>query len=320
MSMTTNEDKTMYQDTLQGRIKRAQEVVEQSLGDQHKTDGAGASIPATVSKTRQALQRAKAQGNLSGMSQGQIGDFLQSFAPQLQKVLPKHLTPERIIQMVASTVHRNPAIARCSIPSLLGAVMQASLLGFQPIDSLGYCYLVPYGKDVQFQIGYKGMIDLARRSGKIQSVYAEVVREGDEFDCQLGLERTLTHRPAFDSGKPVSHAYAVCHYSDGGYSFVVLSRADIERLRMRSPMQKAQPSGAWATDYEAMAKAKALKQLAKYMPLSVDEQATLQTDEHVLTLDHFAEGGVLKAEELEELDTLEADAEEIDPTTGEVKG
>lgn len=245
------------------------------------TSGSGANSKMTV------VQKVKNSGSLAGLTQGEIGDYLGGMKDRVAQILPKHLTADRVLQMAATTIHRNPAIAKCSPTSLLGAVMQASLLGFPPVDSLGYCYFVPYGKDVQFQIGYKGLIDLARRSGKIKDVYAEIVREGDFFEAEFGLERTLKHKPAFDGSKAITHAYAVVHYTDGGYSFVILPKADIERLRLRSPMQKGAPTGAWLTDYEAMAKAKALKQLSKYLPLSLDQQSAIATDEAILTPDSF---------------------------------
>lgn len=318
MNTTTTPPKAQEGQTIQERRAKAEELLRGTqVGNPQPSSQTATATPATAPQTagasHQLAQKVKAQGNLSGLSQGQIGTFLQSFAPQLTKVLPRHLTAERIIQMTAGVVHRNPAIARCSVPSLLGAVMQASLLGFQPIDSLGYCYFVPYGKDVQFQIGYKGLIDLARRSGKIRSVHAEVVHEGDEFECEYGLSPSLKHRPAFEDGAKLTHAYAVVHFTDGGNSFVVLPRVEIERLRMRSPMQKGAPSGAWATDYDAMAKAKALKQLAKYLPLSVEEQTAVLSDERVISFEHFDRGGQLKAEELEYSEPIE-----VDPETGEV--
>lgn len=160
--------------------------------------------------------------------------------------------------------------------------MQASILGFRPVDVLGECYFVPYrhnagtketpvwAKDVQFQIGYKGFISLARRAGEIKTIYAEVVREGDMFEVEYGLDPKLRHVPAFENEEArITHVYAVAHYKDGGYNFIVLTKAKIEQLRKRNPMQR-EVSGAWLTDYEAMAKAKAIKQLSKYMPLSVD--------------------------------------------------
>ncbi len=249
-------------------------------------------------------QRIKSSGNMLGLTQNEISQYLMGMRDRVAMVLPKHLTPERVISMAATTIARDPKIAKCSPASLLGSVMQASILGFPPVDALGYCYFVPYGNSVQFQIGYKGMIELARRSGKIKMVYAEVVREGDDFSVEMGLDPKLHHVPNFDSKKKMTHVYAVCHFKDGCYNVVVLSASDIERLRLRSPMQKAQPSGAWLTDYDAMAKAKALKQLAKYMPLNIDQQTAIATDETVLTPDNF-EHGQVKVEDIEYQDVTE---------------
>lgn len=170
------------------------------------------------------------------------------------------------------------------------------------------------------------MIELARRSGKIKTVYAEVVREGDVFEVELGLYPTLKHKSSFDSSKPMTHVYAVCHFNDGGHNFVVLSRSEVERLRMRSPMQKGTPSGAWATDYDAMAKAKALKQLSKYLPLNIDQVEAIASDEAVIKVDNF-DGGRAKSEcfeyEISEIeDVPEEEAKEeitVDAETGEVK-
>lgn len=256
-------------------------------------------------------QKVKAAGSLATLNQGEIGAYLKGMESRIAAVLPKHLTAERVIQMAATTIHRNPAIAKCTPTSLLGAVMQASILGFPPVDSLGYCYFVPYGKDVQFQIGYKGFIELARRSGRVKMVYAEVVRKDDDFEAEFGLEPKLVHKPVFDSSKPITHVYAVCQFDDGGYNFVVLSKSDVERLRMRNPMQGAQPKGAWKTDYDAMAKAKALKQLSKYLPLNIDIQGDLSTDGAILTPESFKDG---KAS----IEEINYDYEVIDQETGEV--
>ena len=115
--------------------------------------------------------------SMLGLTQSEISSYLMNMKNQVAAVLPKHLTTERVLQMAATTIKKNPKIAQCTPASLLGAVMQASILGFPPVDALGYCYFVPYGRDVQFQIGYRGLVELARRSGKIKTVYAEVVRE-----------------------------------------------------------------------------------------------------------------------------------------------
>lgn len=258
--------------------------------------------PAEVaSKKTTALDKVKANnGKLIGLKSNDIQDILNNYSKQMEKVLPKMLSAERMIAMASTEITKNPKLLECTAQSLIGAVLQASVLGFQPVAALGYCYFVPYGSQVQFQIGYKGMLALARRSGEIASVYAEVVREGDKFNYTLGLHRDIVHEPTGDISKPLTYVYAVVQFKDGGDSFVVLSRAEVERLRMRSPMQKATPSGAWATDYEAMAKAKAIKQLAKYLPLSIDTVEAIATDEAVLKAENFdKETGLYHTEDID---------------------
>jgi len=286
----------------------AAEKVAAAMAAATETPRTTVAIP-TAKPTIQA--RVAASGNLIGLKQSEIGEFLSGMKGQIANVLPKHLTPERVLQMAATVIHRNPKIAACSTNSLIGAVMQASILGFPPVDALGYCYFVPYGKDVQFQIGYKGYIELARRSSQIKMIYAEVVREGDEFVCEFGLEPKLIHKPKLDSSKAMTHVYAVAHFQDGGHNFIVLSKSDVERLRMRNASQKGAPSGAWATDYDKMSKAKALKQLSTYLPLNIDVQTAMSTDEAILKPEHFGENGSIKTEDI----TYE---EMVDTTTGEI--
>lgn len=268
--------------------------------EKKETNAAEAARQAMGVATRKptVAERVRLANSMTGLTQNEVAQYLGGMKDRIAAVLPKHLTAERVLQMAATTISKNPKIAQCSPASLLGAVMQASILGFPPVDALGYCYFVPYGRDVQFQIGYRGMVELARRSGKIRMVYAETVREGDEFDVAFGLEPKLKHTPKMDSSKPLTHVYAVCHFLDGGYNFVVLSRSEIERLRMRNPMQKGAPTGAWATDYEAMAKAKALKQLSKYLPLNIDQATAFATDEAVIRPESFQDGQV-KVEEIQ---------------------
>lgn len=256
-----------------------------------------------------ATTATKTPASFAGMKQKDVQQVLAKYSDQMMAVLPKHLTSERMIAMAATEITRNPAIAGCSTASLVGAVLQASILGFEPVAALGYCYFVPYGKDVQFQIGYKGMLALARNCKGVKTVYAEVVRESDKFVYTLGLHRDLIHEPSGDLNSPITHVYAVAEFENGGNQFIVLSKAEVERLRKRSPMQANGPKGAWATDYDAMAKAKALKQLAKYLPLSINDRANIATDGATLKPDNFEDGRV-KTEDIE--------YSEVDPSTGEV--
>jgi recombination protein RecT len=271
-----------------------------------------------------AMQKSRANGGtMTGLRSQDVGAILTQLRPQIAQALPKHLTADRIIQMATTLIVRTPAIADCSVESLVGAVMQASILGFKPVAALGECYFVPYrnnknGKtEVQFQIGYKGYLSLARQSGEILTVYAEVVREGDFFDYELGLHPKLTHKPLAGSEALVSHVYAVVHYKSGGYNFVVLSLNEVEKYRRRSQSQRSGLSGAWQSDYDAMAKKTAIRRLVPYLPVSIDklEQAAT-TDGGIIKPEHFANdqsGELNEVEEAEIIDTPQETEPEPEP-------
>ena len=137
---------------------------------------------------------------------------------------------------------------------------------------------------------------------------------GDEFEYQLGLHPKLDHIPKVGPESNITHVYAVAHYKDGGYNFIVLTKSEVEALRLRSPMQKAIPSGAWKTDYEAMAKAKAIKQLSKYMPLSDEMVNAVRADEAVINqkaLSNNRTGILLDELDYPEGETIDGEAEDV---------
>ncbi|MCY9340580.1 recombination protein RecT [Bacillus haynesii] len=212
-----------------------------------------------------------------------IAGYLKKLQPELQKALPKHITPERITRIVLTTIRNNPALQECSPGSLLGAVMQSAQLGLEP-GLVGHCYFVPFWnnkekrREVQFIIGYKGMIDLARRSGHIQSIYAYTVHEADKFVYELGLHPKLIHKPATGQRGEMTHVYAVAHFKEGGYQFEVLTMHDVENVRNRS---KSKDNGPWITDYEEMAKKTVVRRIWKYLPISIEIQQQVSQDETV---------------------------------------
>lgn len=213
-----------------------------------------------------------------------IAAYLKKMGPEIEKALPKHMDADRMARIALTTIRTNPKLLECSVPSLLGAVMQAAQLGLEP-GLIGHCYLVPFknGKtgqtDVQFIIGYKGMIDLARRSGQIENIYAHAVYSNDEFDYELGLEPKLKHKPYMegDRGEFIG-AYAVAHFKDGGYQFEFMPKSEIDKRRKRS---KAANNGPWVTDFEEMAKKTVIRHMWKYLPISVEIQQQAAQDEVV---------------------------------------
>jgi recombination protein RecT len=206
-----------------------------------------------------------------------VAAYLKKMAPEIEKALPSFMNIERFGRIALTTIRTNPQLLHCSIPSLLGAVMQAAQLGLEP-GLIGHCYIIPYGKEATFIIGYKGMIDLARRSGNIESIYAHAVYEADEFDYELGLNPKLYHKPASGRRGAMTYVYAVAHFKDGGYQFEVMDMEEIERRRSRS---KASKNGPWVTDFEEMAKKTVIRHMWKYLPISIEIQQQAAQDEVV---------------------------------------
>lgn len=279
-------------------------------------------------KVKEVMNSVKKTDSLAKLNSTSIGMVFEQYKIQIAQALPRHLTADRMIQMAVTLISKNPKLKECSASSLIGAVMQASILGFRPVEALAQCYFVPYSnkkrdaegketwvKEVQFQIGYRGLIDLARRSGQIQSIHAFGVYKGDDFKYALGLNPSIHHIPSENEkeAKNLTHAYAVVHYKDGGYNFTVLTRKEIEALRRRNSMQKEEVAGAWKTDYEAMACAKVIKQLSKYMPLSDEMSNAIRADEGIIDPSKFAND---RSGELVDVETPEyEDFEEVNPET-----
>lgn len=246
---------------------------------------------------------------------------------QMKLALPKHLTADRLARIATTEMRRVPALAKASPESFLGAIMQCAQLGLEPSNGLGHAYLIPFGNgkdsrgrnNVQLIIGYRGMIDLARRSGQILSISARAVHAGDEFKYQYGLNEDLYHVPAEDdTAGELTHVYAVARLKDGGVQFEVMSRKQIEAVRASS---KAGTNGPWVTHFEEMAKKTVIRRLFKYLPVSVEMQTAV-------TLDERAEAGIDQHNEFvlngdyqiieEPTETEPPEVEVIDSETGEV--
>lgn len=224
-------------------------------------------------------------GNAKTTMQG----LIQAMEPQIRKALPSVITPERFTRMVLTALSSTPKLQTCTPQSFLGAMMQAAQLGVEPNTPLGQAYLIPYGNVCQFQLGYKGLIDLAYRSGEVSSIQAHEVHEGDEFSFEYGLEPKLKHIPAKTDRGPVVYYYAVLKLKNGGVGFEVMSREDVEKFAMKK--SKAYSNGPWKTDFDEMAKKTVLKKVLKYAPLKTEFARAVATDETVKSTlsDHMAD-------------------------------
>lgn len=203
---------------------------------------------------------------------------------QFEMALPKHMNADRMARIITTEIRKTPALAECNIQSFLGAAVQCSQLGLEPGGALGHAYLLPFGSgkakdgkpNVQLIIGYRGMIDLARRSGQIVSISARTVREGDDFHFEYGLDEVLKHTPKSDDDATITHIYAVAKLKDGGLQFEVMTKSQIDKVKATS---KAGESGPWKTHYEEMAKKTVIRRLFKYLPVSIEMQKAVVLDE-----------------------------------------
>lgn len=205
--------------------------------------------------------------------------LIRTMEPEIKKALPSVITPERFTRMVFTALSSNKKLQACTPESFLGAMMQAAQLGVEPNTPIGQAYLIPYGNQVQFQLGYKGLIDLAYRSGEVQSIQAHEVHENDTFEYELGLDPKLKHIPAMKDRGAVVLYYAVIKLKNGGEGFEVMSRDDVDQFaRAKSKTYK---NGPWQTDFDEMAKKTVLKKVLKYAPLKSDFAKQVKEDETI---------------------------------------
>lgn len=197
-----------------------------------------------------------------------IQEYIVSMKSGIAAALPSVMTPERFTRIALSAVSSNPKLQQCNPGSFLAAMMNAAQLGLEPNTPLGQAYLIPYGNQCQFIVGYKGLLDLAWRSGEVLDVQAEVVCANDIWEYELGLNPKLRHVPAEgDRGDPVRY-YAIIRTKDGGSVSAVMSKTDV--INHAQKYSKSYSSGPWKANFDEMAKKTLLRRVLKYAPLKSD--------------------------------------------------
>lgn len=251
--------------------------------------------------------------------------YMNLYKTQIAKALPSVITPERFIRMTMTAAAGNEKLKQCTPQSFIGAALTAAQLGLEPNTPLGQAYLIPYGKTCQFQIGYKGLLDLANRSGLLKNVTAQIVYENDEFEFEFGLEPKLKHKPAMSDRGEAVWVYATYHLTNGGYNFEVMSMDEVREFARKK--SKTFNNGPWQTDFEAMAKKTVLKRVLKYAPLKSETASAVAQDGGTFDLDIEDENmniipvsyeEVQETADVSELPEPDKDEVFVDSNTGEV--
>lgn len=209
-----------------------------------------------------------------------ITEWIKTMEGDIERALPKHITQERITKTVLTALRMNPQLGNCESASLMAAVMQSAQLGLEPNTPLGQAYIIPHGKEAQFQIGYKGLIELAHR-GNIKDLYARTVYSKDEFEINYGLNQDIKHKPNLGKrGQPIGY-YAVYYLQSGGKGFEFMSTAEVEEHKKMYCKASNGNYSPWTNDFDSMAKKTVIKKALKYAPISVEIVKGMVADETI---------------------------------------
>ena len=244
-----------------------------------------------------------------------IFDVIQAGAKQFATALPKHVNSERFVRIAITTIRQNPKLAKCSQESLLGALMVSAQLGLEP-GTLGQCYLIPFENkkagtvECQFQIGYKGLIELLRRSGQLSDIYSYTVYENDDFNIEYGLSRTLTHKPNFDERGEIKGFYAVAILKDGAKAFEYMTKDEVVKHEEKY-RKGSYKNDVWNKNFEEMAQKTVVKKLLKWLPVSVEFLDMINKDEKSFKTVNE------KSTDLKDVEVIENNGDIINAETGE---
>lgn len=246
-------------------------------------------------------------------------DLILSMKGQIEAALPSVITGERFARMVLTAMSNTPQLASCTPKSFLGAMMQAAQLGLEPNTPLGEAYLIPFRNhgtlECQFQVGYKGMISLAHRSGLY--VQAHEVHENDDFEVEYGLDPKLLHKPVFKNRGTVVAYYGVWKDKEGNFGFEVMSREDVEAHARKYSQSYGKGFSPWKTNFDEMAKKTVIKKALKYAPLTTEFVRGVTADG---TIKSSIGKDMMDVEDETDYTDIEAEQvpDNVDPQTGEV--
>lgn len=199
---------------------------------------------------------------------------------RMRQALPRHLSPERMLRVVSMALQKTPKLAECNRMSLLGCMLACGSLGLEPNTVLGHAYLIPFKDQCTLIVGYKGLVDLARRSGHISTIHCDVVYAGDEFDFEYGSSGRLRHVPAGQRKGDWLYAYAFARMVGGGEQYEVMTRAEVLAIRDKSQgYLRDKAKSPWTLYEPEMAKKTALRRMAKWLPLSIEFANAAALDE-----------------------------------------
>ena len=195
--------------------------------------------------------------------------FMDKFKPQLALALPKHLTADRMARLALTAFSSSPQLQECTATSIAASIMVAGQLGLEPgVNGAGF--LIPYKQTCTFVPGWKGLVDLANRSGRC-TVFTGVIFKDQDYSFTDGARRDLIihNETELDAPEDITHAYAVGWVKDS--SMPVIELWTVGKIKKhRDKYNKVGSKHYSYRDWEMYARKIPLLQVLKYMPTSVE--------------------------------------------------
>ena len=246
----------------------------------------------TASVSDKQKQQLAAQNNKSAVKSDPRAPFwnaLKAISPTVGAISPKQFSADRLNRIFFTALRRTPKLMNCKVESFVGSVITSAYLGLEP-GPLGHCYFVPYKDECQFQLGYLGMIELARRSGRVSRIEAHTVRQSDidenRFTLNYGSGGTFKFDPnltGYKKDDPIVLYVAYLQYNDGSEAFTHMTQGEINEHRNKYSPSANKPGTPWQKFPEQMAWKTVIKRLLKFQSLSPEQQWSQAYDQATIT-------------------------------------
>lgn len=210
-----------------------------------------------------------------------LARYLDDRIKPLREWCEGRVNPETLIRFARADFAKSPGLQKCTPQSIYLALIACAQVGLEPGGVMQHAFIIPYGKEATFQLGYRGVIELANRSPLIARVGMNLVYEAeiDDIDIDLGSDAHVVHRPVFRERGALAGAYAFAKYTTGEIDVEWCDLADLKKIR-----DAGQNGPAWKTWEDQMYRKAPMKRLAKRLPLSSEAARAFR-------LDSQAEGG-----------------------------
>ena len=220
---------------------------------------------------------------------------LEKKLPEFQKALQNNVKADHFLRVAITAMQQNPAILDCTERSIHLQLMRAAELSLMCDGMLGQAYLVPFNnkkagnKQCELILGYKGLRELALRTGRYTDIFAQVVYDGDPFKIQLGTNRFIDHEPQeiavedYDPKNPPKKrgCYAVARHADGSYIFRFWFAYKIEAHKKQYSKSWERKDSIWQTNPEIAYEKTMIRKLCNSLQLGVKAERVLAREDRM---------------------------------------